>query len=58
VNWKLTLTKGLVVGVLAMLAVTLADIQAIHAWWAGGAALLIEAVRDLIKAAFGKSAEA
>jgi hypothetical protein len=57
-NWKLTLTKGVVVGALAMLAVTLADIQAINVWWAGGAALLVEAVRDIIKQAFGKFAEA
>ena len=52
-NWKLTLTKGLVVGALAALGVWAADIQAVSAWWAGAAVLGIEAVRDLIKAKFG-----
>ncbi len=57
-SWKLTLTKAVVVGALAMLGVVLLHIQGISAWWAGGAVLLVEGVRDLIKAAFGKFAEA
>jgi len=52
-NWKLTLTKGLVVGALAALGVCAADIHSVSAWWAGAAVLAIEAVRDLIKAKFG-----
>jgi len=56
VNWKLTLTKGLVVGALAALAVWAADIQAVSAWWAGAAALVLEAVRDAIKSRFGSFA--
>jgi hypothetical protein len=52
-NWRLTLTKGLVVGALAALGVWLGDVQSVSAWWAGLAVLGIEAVRDLIKARFG-----
>lgn len=52
-NWKLTLTKGLVVGALAALGVWIVDMQSFSAWWAGAAVLAIEAVRDLIKARFG-----
>jgi len=52
-NWKLTLTKGLVVGALAALGVWAADIQAVSAWWTGAAVLAIEAVRDLLKSRFG-----
>ena len=52
-NWRLTLTKGLVVGALAALGVWAADIQSVSAWWAGAAVLAIEAARDLIKAKFG-----
>jgi len=52
-NWKLTLTKGLVVGALAALGVWAADIHAVSAWWAGAAVLAIEAVRDLLKSRFG-----
>jgi hypothetical protein len=52
-NWRLTLTKGLVVGALAALGVWLADVQSVPAWWAGLTVLGIEAVRDLIKAQFG-----
>jgi hypothetical protein len=52
-SWKLTLTKGLVVGALAALGVWAADIQSVSAWWAGIGVLAIEAARDLIKAKFG-----
>ncbi len=52
-NWKLTLTKGLVVGALAVLGVVAADIQISSVWWAGAAALIIEGVRDLLKTRFG-----
>ena len=52
-NWRLTISKGLVVGALAALVVWGADIQSVNAWWAGAAVLAIEAVRDLIKARFG-----
>ena len=52
-NWKLTLTKGLVVGTFAALGVWATDIQAVSAWWAGAAVLGIEAVRDLVKSRFG-----
>lgn len=56
-NWRLTITKGLVVGALAMLGVWLTDIQSVSAWWAGAAALLVEAVRDGIKSAYGAFGE-
>ncbi len=52
-NWKLTLSKGLIVGALAALGVWAADIQSVSAWWAGIGVLAIEAARDLIKAKFG-----
>ena len=52
-NWKLTLTKGVIVGVLAMLAVWLGDVQGVQEWWAGLACVVIETVRDLIKTRFG-----
>lgn len=53
-NWKLTLTKGLVVGALAALGVWAADVHSVQAWWAGAAVLAVEAVRDLVKARFGR----
>ena len=53
VNWRLTLTKGLVVGVLAALAVWATDLHGVSAWWAGLAVLAIEAVRDIVKSHFG-----
>ena len=52
-NWQLTLTKGVVVGALAALAVFLADIHSVQGWWVGLAAVAIETVRDLIKSRFG-----
>jgi hypothetical protein len=52
-NWKLTLSKRLVVGALAALGAWAADIHSVQAWWAGIGVLAIEAVRDLIKARFG-----
>lgn len=52
-DWKLTLTKALVVGALAALGVVLADIQSVSFWWAGLAAMGIETIRDLIKTRFG-----
>lgn len=52
-DWKVTLTKGAVVGGLAALAVMLVDIQSVQGWWVGLAAVAIETVRDLIKSRFG-----
>ncbi len=52
-NWQLTLTKGLVVGALAALAVWATSIQGVQAWWAALAAVGIETARDLIKTRFG-----
>jgi len=52
-NWKLTLSKGLVVGALAALGIWAVDANSVQAWWGGAAVLAIEAVRDLIKARFG-----
>jgi len=55
-NWGLTLTKGLVIGCLAAIGVVAADIQTIAPWWAGLAALAVEAIRDVIKTRFGSFA--
>ena len=52
-NWKLTLSKGLVVGALAALGIWAADVPTVQIWWGGAAVLALEAVRDLIKARFG-----
>jgi len=52
-DWRLTITKGLVVGALAALAVMLSDIHSVQGWWVGLAVVGIETVRDLIKSRFG-----
>jgi hypothetical protein len=52
-DWRLTITKGVVVGTLAALGVALSDIQSVPAWWVGLAMLGLETVRDLIKSRFG-----
>ena len=53
-DWRLTLTKGAVVGALAALAVMLSDIQSVQGWWVALAGVAIETVRDLIKSRFGR----
>jgi hypothetical protein len=58
-NWKLTLTKGAVVGVLAALGVWIGDAQGLQVagsvspWWIGIAVVVLETVRDAVKTNFG-----
>lgn len=48
-NWKLTLIKALVGAGLTLLAVVLADVQNVQAFWAPVLVAALEVVRDLLK---------
>lgn len=52
-NWKLTATKSLVVGVLAALGIWQADVLVANPVWALVAVAVIELARDLIKRRYG-----
>lgn len=58
-DWKLTITKGVVVGVLASIGVWIAEAQQVQAvgnvapYWVGLAIVALETVRDIVKDKFG-----
>lgn len=52
-NWKLTITKALVLAAIAFLASLQIDLQASQETWLVILAGLIEPIRDLIKWRFG-----
>ena len=52
-NWKLTLTKAVVMAVLTFLVTVEAGMAESTVTWVTIAAALVEPIRDLIKRAFG-----